>query len=105
MDASQDDQTGQVPEPTPKQLADKYRVSWRKASEAQRRALCKRLGLGYTHVEDEVLLREVAKQQQSLYIRSKEDRQQELVKESQVKRSEEESSILQIALRKRRKRS
>lgn len=58
-------------------LANKYRVSWQQASEAQRKAICTRFSLQYTQVNDELLLREVAKCQQTLYVRSKENRKLE----------------------------
>lgn len=50
-----------------KQLADKYRQSWRRASEEGRQALCSRLGIAYTHVDDEALLTAVAQAQQAEY--------------------------------------
>lgn len=83
----------------PKQLADKYRVSWQQATDSQRKALCKRFGLGYISVDDEALLRQVATAQQASYRRSKEERQQQLVKQS----SKEDQTNLQFALRTRRK--
>lgn len=63
-----------------KQLADKYRVSWKQASVAQRKALCRRFGVSYTHDDDEALLRTVATKQQECYIRTKQARQAELEK-------------------------
>lgn len=59
------------------ELANKYRVSWRQATEAQRQTLCSRLGLRYTSVDDEALLWDVAARQQSLYEQSRMSRQTE----------------------------
>lgn len=76
MDRGQSDD-GYDHQGNPDQLASKYRVAWLQASEANRQTLCTRLGLRYTHVQDEALLRKVAEGQQALYIRSKQKREKE----------------------------
>ena len=77
----------------PEQLANKYRVSWKQASEHQRINICTRLGIVYTHVNDESLLQDVAQKQQTLYRRSRKARE-----ESLVKTAEQEQAELIIAL-------
>jgi hypothetical protein len=48
---------------TDEELANRYRASWRSATDTQRDTLCKQLGLKYTSVSDETLLRQVATKQ------------------------------------------
>lgn len=55
-------------------LANKYRLSWLQASEVQRQAICLRLGLTYTHVNDEDLLQQVSHLQQQKYLQNKLDK-------------------------------
>lgn len=100
MDASQDDHQNN-PEQPPKDLANKYRVSWHQASEAQRQAICKRFGLTYTYVGDEGLLQDVAVNQQAQYRRSRTERQQDMKRTART--IEQEQSDLLVALRKKRK--
>lgn len=61
-------------EPNKRLLADKYRVSWSNLTEEQRRILCIRFGLQYTHASDEHLLVRVAEEQEALYKRGRAER-------------------------------
>jgi len=79
-------------EQPPEKLADKYRVSWQQATDSQRQALCKRFGLGYTTMNDEALLQQVANKQQASYRRSTVERQRELAERK-------EQATLRFALR------
>jgi hypothetical protein len=61
-------------------LSNKYRVSWQQATDVQRQALCDRFGVRYTHVGDETLLKIIAVKQQTVFIRSKLDHQEQLIR-------------------------
>ena len=61
-------------EHTALQLGNKYRASWLRASEEQRRQLCLRFGLVYTRANDEVLLQQVSHLQQQKYLHNKLDK-------------------------------
>lgn len=63
-----------------RELANKYRVSWYGTTEIQRQAVCIRFGIEYTHAHDESILRQVAKRQQALYLRSKQNREEQLIR-------------------------
>jgi hypothetical protein len=65
-------------------LANKYRVSWQQATDVQRQAICDRFGVHYTHGRDEALLKIIAVKQQTLYIQSKIDRQERLVRTAEA---------------------
>lgn len=66
------------------QLVNKYRVSWQQATDIQRQAICDRFRVHYTHVRDEALLKIIAVKQQTLYIQSKTDRQERLVRTAEA---------------------
>lgn len=83
-------------------LVVKYRNSWLQATEEQRQAICSRLGLQYTHINDESLLQEVAHLQQTIYLRnqeSKKKRREQREQRTQSTKTDEKQILLDFIKR------
>jgi hypothetical protein len=80
-------------------LVVKYRNSWLQATEEQRQAICSRLGLQYTHINDEALLQEVAHLQQTIYLRNQESKKKRREQREQTRKPDEKQILLDFIQR------